>query len=329
MGSPKVDVSVVVCAYTMDRWNDLNAAIESIRRQSVAPRDTTIVVDHNPDLLERAKQKFPDARVVSNRGGKGLSEARNTGIAASSGSLLTFLDDDAVADVEWLAQLVACCAPTDVLGAASWIEPLWAAAKPAWFPEEFLWVVGCSYRGLPTVRAEVRNVLGAGMAVKRSVFDKAGGFSGMIGRYGGSFPLSCDETELCIRARSTMPQGRFMQEPASIVAHRIPATRTTLGYFCLRSYAEGLSKAYVLSMVSASGTLATERSYVLRTLTNGFARGLADGALRLDLSGFGRSAAIALGLACASIGYIVGTFWTLSNRHRRRRSSSFSGRGNQ
>ena len=27
--------------------------------------------------------------------------------------------------------------------------PLWLGERPSWFPDEFLWVVGCSYRGLP------------------------------------------------------------------------------------------------------------------------------------------------------------------------------------
>jgi len=44
-------VSVVVCAYTMDRWGDLCAAVESLLVQSVAPLEIVVIIDHNPELL--------------------------------------------------------------------------------------------------------------------------------------------------------------------------------------------------------------------------------------------------------------------------------------
>lgn len=317
MTRPSVDASVVICAYTMDRWGDLGAALESIRRQSVAPRDIVLVVDHNPDLLALAKREFPDVRVVPNRG-KGHSAGRNTGIAESQGSLVVYLDDDAVAHVDWLKELVACCAAPDVLGAVGRIEARWTGTKPEWFPDEYLWVVGCSYRGLPPAGSEVRNLLGAGMAIKRSVLQRAGGFSSLVGRHGGSFPLSCDETEFCIRAKSVLPQGRFMQQPTAVISHRASAARATWRYFALRCYAEGIGKAYVASIASAPDTLATERSYVLKTLSKGALRGLADGIVRFDLSGFARTSAIALGLGCAAAGYVVGKLWTpvVKQRHQ-------------
>ncbi len=45
------DISVVICAYSEDRWDDLVAAIDSIQRQRTPPRETIVAVDHNPALL--------------------------------------------------------------------------------------------------------------------------------------------------------------------------------------------------------------------------------------------------------------------------------------
>jgi hypothetical protein len=213
------------------------------------------------------------------------------------------------------------------MGAVARIEPRWTGVQPAWFPDEFLWVVGCSYRGLPPARSEVRNLLGAGMAIKRSVLERAGGFSSLVGRHGGRFPHSCDETELCVRAKSALPQGRFMQGPRAVIDHRAPAARATWSYFCLRCYAEGIGKAYVASIASTSDVLATERDYVLKTLSKGVLRGLADGLLRFDFNGIARAAAIVLGLVCAGAGYVVGRLWTPVVKQRHQVGGSLSRTG--
>jgi glucosyl-dolichyl phosphate glucuronosyltransferase len=308
MRSDDPKISVVICCYTIDRWPDTCEAIESVRQQTLRADEIILVVDHNTELLARATAELPDVMVVANQEGRGLSGGRNTGIATASGSLLAFLDDDAVADPQWLALLAKHCAEPNVLGATSIIYPLWVGTRPGWFPEEFMWIVGCAYRGLPTTAAEVRNVLGGAMMLKREVFDRAGTFNYILGRnYApGATLLSCEETEMCIRAKATFPHGRFVLEPASIVGHKVPASRLNWRYLRARCFAEGLSKAYLANLTVAQDALSTERSYVLRTLTTGFVHGLRDGVICLRPDGVKRSAAIVLGLMSAVIGFLVG-----------------------
>ncbi len=45
--------SVVICVYTEDRWEDILAAVDSVRTQSLPALETLLVVDHNPALLAR------------------------------------------------------------------------------------------------------------------------------------------------------------------------------------------------------------------------------------------------------------------------------------
>ena len=59
--------------------------------------------------------------------------------------------------------------------------PFWSANQPFWFPEEFNWVIGCTYRGMPTKNAPVRNLIGANMSVRKDVFTKVGGFRDFSG----------------------------------------------------------------------------------------------------------------------------------------------------
>jgi glucosyl-dolichyl phosphate glucuronosyltransferase len=76
------------------------------------------------------------------------------------------------------------------------------------------------------------------------------------------FPWSCEETELCMRARKLIGMGEFMFVPRALVWHRIPTRRLSFRYFCLRCYAEGMSKAYVSALRTSTDTLSAERSYV-------------------------------------------------------------------
>ncbi len=63
---PPRRVSVVICAYTLERWSQIGAAVESVRRQTRRPAEVVLVSDHNPELLARAEAAFPDVRAVPN-----------------------------------------------------------------------------------------------------------------------------------------------------------------------------------------------------------------------------------------------------------------------
>jgi glycosyltransferase involved in cell wall biosynthesis len=293
-------VSVVICAYSLDRWDDLAAAVASVGAQSPPPLETIVVVDHNDALLERARREL-EAVVVPSTGRPGLSHARNAGIAAAQGEVVAFLDDDAAAEPGWLAALAAPYEDPAVVAVGGAVEPRWLAGRPSTFPPEFDWVVGCTYRGHPTERKPVRNVIGANMSFRRSVFEEVGGFDADIGRV-GTRPVGCEETELCIRAGRARAGAVVLYEPAARVRHAVPPARATWGYFVRRCFGEGLSKAVVARLAGRQDALSTERGYVARTVAGGIVRDTA--ALgRGDVAGPVRALRMALGLGAAAAGY--------------------------
>jgi glycosyltransferase involved in cell wall biosynthesis len=300
-----LDVSVVICAYTEARWNDLVAAVESVQQQSAPPREIVVVIDHNTGLLERVRMHLPDVVAVENKETRGLSGARNSGVAVARGEVIAFLDDDAVAAPDWLAHLNAGYGEPLVLGVGGIIKPMWIDGRPNWFPEEFNWVVGCTYRGMPRTTAPVRNLIGCNMSFRREVFEVIGGFRNGIGRV-GKHPVGCEETEFCIRANQRWPQSVLLYESHARVQHRVPTSRACWSYFRARCYAEGVSKALVSRSVGAGDGLASERTYTSRTLPRGVVRGLADVVLHGDPTGLARAGAIVAGLAITTMGYLVG-----------------------
>jgi glycosyltransferase involved in cell wall biosynthesis len=278
------------------------------------PAQIIVVCDHNEDLYKRALTEFDDADVLVNEETRGLSGARNTGVRHAKGQLIAFLDDDAVTERDWLSTLVHHFDDPDVYGAMSRIDPAWADGCPAWFPQEYLWTVGCSYKGMPASLSDVRNLIGAAMCFRREAFEAAGGFSHNLGRRNSRLPLSCEETEFSLRTRRAVPSARLLYDPATGAAHLVPGSRLTLRYFLKRCYAEGLSKRYVAGMLTSGDALSSEKSYVARILPLGVLRGLADFFSRGDLAGLGRAGAIVLGLAAAVAGYAAGTLHQFGNR---------------
>jgi glycosyltransferase involved in cell wall biosynthesis len=299
--------SVVICAYTTDRWEQLQAAVRSVLDQMPRPEQVLVVVDHCHHLLLRAEDAFAGSgvAVLPNAQVKGLSGARNTGTARATGDVVVFLDDDAVAQPGWLAGHLGHFDDPDVLGVGGLVVPWWQTEPPRWFPEEFGWVVGCSYLGQPTVTAPVRNPIGANMSFRRSVIDEVGGFSQSLGRV-GTTPEGCEETELAIRAGAAHPHGRILHEPGAAVRHHVPAARGTWSYFRRRCWAEGRSKARMSRMASASGALGSERAYVRSVLPSGVRRNLLEAARQRDVAHLLRAAAICAGLAITAGGFATG-----------------------
>ena len=89
------DISVIICAYTKERWDDLVAAVESVQKQTLPPGEMIVVIDHNPDLLERVRKHMSGVLAIENREAKGLSGARNSGATVAQRAVIAFLDDDA------------------------------------------------------------------------------------------------------------------------------------------------------------------------------------------------------------------------------------------
>lgn len=309
MGPPEpattgLTVSVVVCAHTMDRWDDIVAGLAALGGQTSPPLETILVVDHNEELLRRAAAAFPDVQVVPNERRAGASGARNTGVALAKASVVGFLDDDARPDPDWLEQLLTAYDDPSVLAVGGVARPVWPDRRPDQLVPELDWIVGCTYQGQPTERADVRNLWGCNMSVRREVFDEIGGFDEEVGRI-GLIPLGCEETEFCIRIGQRKPSARVVFEPRAVVHHRVTLVRTTWAYLRSRSRAEGVSKAAMARLVGASAATSVETTYLSRVLTHALGRELWRG-LRGDAAGWRGAAGVVTSVAITGWWYVRG-----------------------
>src|ERR1035437_1638460 len=294
-----MNVSVVICAYTLNRWHALEAAVQSCFDQTEPPSEVVIVIDYNDELFHQATAAFGAAIVIKNVSSKGLSGARN------SGEVVAFLDDDAFAEPTWLEEITRPLVDPLVCGTGGWVVPFWEKGEATRFPETFYWVFGCSYSGLPATDGPIRNPIGASMAIRRRVFDAVGGFTSGIGRIGAT-PLGCEETELCIRYSTQYPNEHFMLAHRAVVHHRVPSSRLSWHYFWTRCWAEGLSKATVSSLVGSKSGLAAERIHVVTALPRELAR-----TLRLipdqPRTALTKASLLFVGTLIAAAGFLEGT----------------------
>lgn len=301
-------IGVIVCAYTEARWRELSDAVFELQKQVQPTDQVVVVIDHNDALLERARAAFtgPVTTVIQNSATQGLSGARNTGIEACRTDVTVFLDDDAFPEPGWVdAYRQRFAQSPQIVGVGGAIVPNWEGGRaPAWFPEEFGWVVGCDYRGLPGDGEPIRNPIGASMAVRSEVYPAVGAFSDDVGRV-GALPTGCEETEFFIRVKQHQPNALVVRDTDAVVHHLVPKSRQTVKYFFSRCYHEGRSKAAVTALVGAEDGLSSERAYVIKTLVRGM--GLhAKEALHGDVAGLARAALLPAGLAATTFGYVTG-----------------------
>src|SRR6266705_3161626 len=97
-------VSVVVCAYNAE--STMAACLESLRDLRYPAYEIVVVDDGSPERTGHIVDEYDDFHVIHQEN-KGLSAARNVGIAASTGDIIAFTDSDCVVDPDWLHYLVA------------------------------------------------------------------------------------------------------------------------------------------------------------------------------------------------------------------------------
>jgi len=303
VGIQAYDATVVLAAYDLGRWPLLVAAVESLFAEQNRPSRVVICVDQNEKLYERIRATWPQVTAVPNKFGRGASNARNTGAQHADTPFIAFLDDDVRVSEGWLSRLLEPFNDPAVVGTGGGVVARWSAGRPGWFPEEFDWVVGASYRGMPTVRSVVRNVWSENMAVRADVFRAVGGFRRDFGKVGKrSRP---EDTDLCIRMSAHIAGAQWMYVPDALAEHHVPAERASLSFFLRRNFVEGRGKMEMIHLLGRQEGLQSERDYLCRTLPAEVSVRLKSAAEHRELSGLLKVGAIVMGVCAAGVGAIT------------------------
>lgn len=234
---------MIVCTYKRPRL--LEKALDSLANQTLEKSLFEIVVVDNAEtndsapIVDRWRERYPDHRICRiSELRPGLAYARNTGWERARGRYVAYMDDDAVADKNWLKAGLDCfrkLKPTpDCVGGP--IYPAYDSPKPDWFKDLYeIRTWGKEARWLS--QGEVFS--GSNMIIKRTIVEQYGGFDVRAGMKGANIEVG-EETSLFRRIREgSGGLAGFFYSPEMKMFHAVPGYKMTISYQLKRAYASG------------------------------------------------------------------------------------------
>jgi len=97
-----MNFSVSAIVVTYNRPLSCKKTISSLLSQSILPYEIIIVDDASSKPFEF---NHPLVKVFRNQFELGLSASRNIGVKVSRGDIVAFIDDDAIADRDWIKNI--------------------------------------------------------------------------------------------------------------------------------------------------------------------------------------------------------------------------------
>ena len=244
--------SVTIAIPTHNRARTLGETLDSLRalaRPDDVALDCVVIdnasTDNTPRVVEQAavSSQFPIRRVLEPR--QGSSFARNRAVDEARDDFIFFLDDDAVADPQWLGAMLAAMETRNLDAACGMVLPRWSMPPPPWLGPK-LWVKlavhdRAAIEAAPAAAVEVLdNYFSANVGFRRSAFGRFGRFREDLGVVGKN-PMSGEDTELF--ARIIASRGKMGFVPGAIVHHLIGPERMTREYLRHKSFAYGFGSA--------------------------------------------------------------------------------------
>lgn len=247
-----MQISAIICTHNRARY--LSKAIHSLVDQTLDKTFYEILIVDNAssdDTKHVVLEEFSD---ISNlryihEPILGLSQARNTGCKNAKGRYIAFMDDDAVADKDWLISIVKCFEQVkpmpDIIGGEIKLR-YETKNKPKYIDETIEIYYGkLEYkdRGFLAAGSKLIHYLnGVNFAVREKMLNKIEPFNVGLGRKGRSL-ISCEESDFLERAAKN--GCAIYYEPEMRVTHSVLKERLSRRYIICRFFSEGLSRTFM------------------------------------------------------------------------------------
>lgn len=200
MKNKTILISVVVCTY--NRPQLLKKCLQSLIKQSIDKNLYEVIVVNNnstKDTLEVVSdfaKNHPIIKIVTEKK-LGHSYARNLGWKHAKGKYVAFIDDDAHADNDWMAEIISFTKKYPTVGVFGGpYKRYFLIPPPRWFPDGY---------GTLNLGKKVKQIYppkewltGTNVIFKKILFEKFGGFNINFGLRGHT-TIYGEETELMFK----------------------------------------------------------------------------------------------------------------------------------
>lgn len=261
----KPQISAIIC--THNRHSYLGAAIDSLLVQDFPDNFEIVVVDNaSSDFETPGSSKTRTRQVVEARLPNpllkyiwepelGLSVARNRGAKEAGSEILAYLDDDAVAESDWLRVLYSAYQSNPKLAVAGGkVNLLWPSgvSPPNWLSAGLAQNLGAYDLGEKCIYITVAGLTprGVNYSIRRSFLQQIGGFDVKLGRIGNKL-LSNEElraTELALELG-----WQVIYVPEALVLHNVDPSRLHKAWFIERGWWQGISECYREQLCDRAG----------------------------------------------------------------------------
>jgi len=275
---------------THERPEALRRCLETLRAQDLArERFEVLVVDDGSRsdiaaVVDSVAAAGAVAGAVAMRCERqpngGLNSARNRGAQAATGDVLAFLDDDTLVSRGWAAAMLSAFERQPCAAVGGRVELSLEGPAPGWLTVRRYYLAEYDLGSEPSWLEDDPVPVGANCAVRRSDFERIGGFRPGLDRVGGSL-VSNGDTEFFRRLRAA--GGRLRYEPAAHVLHCVPAERLTVPFFVRRHHSQGVSDELMFALeqpapparraARAARALARQAPAMTNTVLRDLARG--------------------------------------------------------
>ena len=234
MNNP-LKISVVICTYNRSAY--IIDAMKSLYYQTL-PRDSyeVIVVNNNSsDQTQQVCETFIESHndanfYYFNEIQQGASFSRNTGALHVQSPLLCFMDDDAVADKDYLERIVNFFEQyPDAGGLGGRIIPKYIPEKPGWMSHYVSSLVGYfHYSDTVTVFTPNKYPLESNMIIRKKDFDAIGGFNNALPGVVGTLRIGGEGKDFFLRLKAL--NRTIYYDPAVCVQHVVETAKLTHEY---------------------------------------------------------------------------------------------------
>lgn len=248
-------ISAIICTHNREAY--LGAAIDSLLEQDAEEFEVVVVDNASCDRTrEVVEARLPHPRLkYIYESEVGLSVARNRGVRESTGEILAYLDDDAVASPQWLRILINAYESNEKLAIAGGkVTLLWppGIAPPGWISDNMAGALGLYDLGADIVNIQQPGLTPRGLnySIRRTFLNEIGGFDVNLGRVGTRL-LSNEELQTTERALEMGWQVAYL--PEALVAHNVAPERVNPAWFLKRSWWQGVSECYREQLAGRAG----------------------------------------------------------------------------